>query len=55
MEDKEREKMILDLARRSALSESVRLAAEICEGGPVAVRAAIRAVEEPRETVENNM
>jgi methylglutaconyl-CoA hydratase len=55
MEDKEREKMILDLARRSALSESVRLATEICEGGPVAVRAAIRAVEEPRETVENNM
>src|SRR3569833_1480471 len=55
MEDKEREKVVLDLARRSALSEAVRLASEICEGGPVAVRAAIRAVEEPRETVENDM
>jgi methylglutaconyl-CoA hydratase len=55
MEEKEREKMVLDLARRSALSEAVRLASEICEGGPVAVRAAIRAVEEPREAVENSM
>lgn len=55
MEDKEREKMVLDLARRGALSEAVRLASEICEGGPVAIRAALRAVEEPRETVENNM
>ncbi|KAK4122023.1 ClpP/crotonase [Parathielavia appendiculata] len=55
MEDKEREKMVLDLARRSALSEAIRLASEICEGGPVAVRAAIKAVEEPRETVENSM
>lgn len=55
MEDKEREKMVLDLARRGALSEAVRLASEICEGGPVAIRAALRAVEEPRETVENSM
>ncbi|KAH6847652.1 ClpP/crotonase-like domain-containing protein [Chaetomium sp. MPI-CAGE-AT-0009] len=55
MEDTEREKVVLDLARRSALSEAVRLAGEICEGGPVAVRAAIRAVEEPSEAVENDM
>jgi methylglutaconyl-CoA hydratase len=55
MEDKEREKVVLDVARRSALSEAVRLAGEICEGGPVAVRAALRAVEEPREAVENDM
>jgi len=55
MEDKEREKVVLEVARRSALSEAVRLASEICEGGPVAVRAAIRAVEEPRELVENEM
>ncbi|KAH6615896.1 ClpP/crotonase-like domain-containing protein [Chaetomium sp. MPI-SDFR-AT-0129] len=55
MEEKERDKMVLDLARKSALSEAVRLAGQICEGGPIAVRAAIRAVEEPRELVENNM
>ncbi|KAK4235470.1 mitochondrial methylglutaconyl-CoA hydratase [Achaetomium macrosporum] len=55
LEDKEREKRVLDMARRLALSEAVRLASEICEGGPIAIRAAIRAVEEPREAVENNM
>ena len=55
LEGKEREKVILTAARRAALSEAVRLAGEICEGGPVAVRAGIRAVEEPREEVENNM
>ncbi|GAB1317854.1 Enoyl-CoA isomerase/hydratase fer4 [Madurella fahalii] len=55
LEEKERDKMVMDLARRSALSEAVRLASEISEGGPVAVRAALRAVEEPREAVENNM
>ncbi|KAI0005597.1 ClpP/crotonase [Xylariaceae sp. FL0662B] len=42
-------------ARRAALAEAVRLAAEICEGGPVAVRAALRAVAAPREDVENAM
>jgi methylglutaconyl-CoA hydratase len=55
MGEKEREAVVLGLARRSALSEAVRLAGEICEGGPVAVRAAIRAVEEPSEVVENEM
>ena len=50
--EKERDGAVLDMARRLALSEAVRLAGEICEGGPVAVRAAIRAVEEPREAVE---
>ncbi len=55
MGEKEREGMILGLARRGALSEAVRLAGEICEGGPVAVRAALRAVQEPREEVENAM
>jgi methylglutaconyl-CoA hydratase len=53
--EKERDRVILDLARRTALSEAVRLANEISEGGPIAVRAALRAVEEPRETVENSM
>ncbi len=55
MESKEREGLVLGLARRAALSEAVRLAGEICEGGPVAVRAGIRAVEEPREEVEGSM
>lgn len=55
LEETERDRMVMDLARRSALSEAVRLASEIAEGGPIAVRAALRAVEEPRETVENSM
>ncbi|KAI1505036.1 ClpP/crotonase-like domain-containing protein [Biscogniauxia marginata] len=42
-------------ARRAALSEAVRLATEICEGGPVAVRAALQAVGWAREDVENAM
>ncbi|KAK0610004.1 ClpP/crotonase-like domain-containing protein [Bombardia bombarda] len=42
-------------ARRVVLSEAVRLAGECCEGGPVAVRAALRAVEEAREEVEVRM
>lgn len=37
---------IASTARRAALSEAVRLAQEICEGGPVAVRAALAAVGE---------
>ena len=35
---------ILQVARKAALSEGVRLAQEICEGGPVAIRAALQAV-----------
>ncbi len=46
---------LLNLARRAALSEAVRLAEEICEGGPVAVRAALQAVQYPAEEVENQM
>lgn len=55
MEAAEREKEVLAMARRAALSEAVRLAGEICEGGPIAVRAALKAVEDPREEVENKM
>lgn len=40
---------------RAALSEAVRLATEICEGGPVAVRAALEAVAWAREEKENEM
>lgn len=32
-------------ARRRALDEAVRLAREICEGGPIAIKAALAAVE----------
>lgn len=55
MEQEPRDKMVLSLARRTALSEAVRLAQEICEGGPVAIRAALKAVQEPSEMVENDM
>ncbi|KAJ0117376.1 methylglutaconylhydratase [Diaporthe amygdali] len=53
--DKEAAEKVLSLARRDALSEAVRLATEICEGGPVAVRAALQAVQRPHEEVENAM
>lgn len=46
---------MLERARRGALAEAVRLATEICEGGPVAVRSALRAVGWAREEVENQM
>lgn len=46
-------KISLETARRSALSEAVRVAQEICEGAPIAVRAALRAVQEPSESMEN--
>jgi methylglutaconyl-CoA hydratase len=55
MEVAERDVEVLAMARRAALSEAVRLAGEICEGGPIAVRAALKAVEDPREEVENKM
>ncbi|UNI17460.1 Methylglutaconyl-CoA hydratase [Purpureocillium takamizusanense] len=46
---------ILQVARRAALSEAVRLAQEICEGGPVAVRAALQAVAWARPEKEAEM
>jgi len=55
MSEEERGKKFLDTARRAALSEAVRLAQEICEGGPIAIRAALRAVEQPSEERENAM
>ena len=54
-EEGEKKEGILERARRGALSEAVRLATEICEGGPVAVRSALRAVGFAREEVENKM
>lgn len=46
---------ILQTARKSALSEAVRLAQEICEGGPIAIRAGLQAVAWAREEKENEM
>jgi len=52
---KSRERAVLNTARRAVLGEAVRLAEEICEGGPVAIRAALQAVQNPVEIVENKM
>lgn len=46
---------ILHVARRTALAEAVRLAQEICEGGPVAIRAGLQAVAWARQEKENEM
>jgi len=46
---------VLTSARRAALSEAVRFAQEICEGGPVAIRAGLEAVAWAREEKENEM
>ncbi|KAJ6440989.1 enoyl-CoA hydratase/isomerase [Purpureocillium lavendulum] len=46
---------ILQVARKAALSEGVRLAQEICEGGPVAIRAALQAVAWARPEKEAEM
>ncbi|EFX01296.1 mitochondrial methylglutaconyl-hydratase [Grosmannia clavigera kw1407] len=54
-DEKESQQKVLETARRAALSEAVRLAEEICSGGPVAVRAALQAVQYPTEAVENAM
>ncbi|KAK7728252.1 hypothetical protein SLS63_006700 [Diaporthe eres] len=53
--DKATADQILSSARRDVLSEAVRLATEISEGGPVATRAALQAVQRPHEEVENAM
>ena len=46
---------ILEEARKAALSEAVRMAQEICEGGPIAIRAGLEAVAWAREEMENKM
>lgn len=53
--DKEVAVKISQMAGKAALSEAVRLAMEICQGGPIAVRAALQAVQRPHESVENAM
>lgn len=54
-EEGEDEKATLKRAGEEVLREAVRLAGEICEGGPVAIRSALRAVGWAREEVENQM
>ncbi|KAK3312768.1 ClpP/crotonase-like domain-containing protein [Apodospora peruviana] len=54
-DETERSRIELSRGREAVLSEAVRMAFEICEGGPVAVRAALRAVENPREETEIQM
>ncbi|KAK2595401.1 hypothetical protein QQS21_006875 [Conoideocrella luteorostrata] len=51
----ERDTDVLQVARKSTLAEAVRLAQEICEGGPVAVRAGLQAVAWARQEKENEM
>lgn len=46
---------LLAVARRKVLVEAIRLSEEICEGGPVAVRATIQALKEPGEKTEKAM
>ncbi|CAM1504285.1 Fc.00g018760.m01.CDS01 [Cosmosporella sp. VM-42] len=46
---------MLEVARKAALSEAVRMAQEICEGGPIAIRAGLEAVAWAREEMENKM
>ncbi|KAK7703079.1 hypothetical protein SLS64_009350 [Diaporthe eres] len=49
------ESTLQGVARRKVLVEAIRLSEEICEGGPVAVRATIQALKEPGEKTEKAM
>jgi methylglutaconyl-CoA hydratase len=55
-EGKEEEKgELMTRAKEEVLREAVRLAGEICDGGPVAIRSALKAVGYAREENENEM
>lgn len=54
-EDGKTKEDLLQLASKSALSEAVRFAQEICEGGPIAIRAALQAVQWARPDKEVEM
>lgn len=55
-EGKEEDKAeLMRKANDTALRTAVLLAAEICEGAPTAIRAALQAVGHAREEVENQM
>jgi methylglutaconyl-CoA hydratase len=54
-EGDEAQKALLKRANDEVLKEAIKLAADICNGAPVAVRSALKAVGWAREEVENEM
>lgn len=46
---------VTPIARRKVLIDAIRLTEEICEGAPVAVRAALQALKDPGEKSESLM
>lgn len=55
LEVEEQQKDLMKRANDDCLRQAIILAHEICEGGPIAVRAALKAVGWAREDVENEM
>lgn len=51
----EAQKDLLKRANDEVLKEAVKLAADICTGGPIAIRSALNAVNWATEDVENSM
>lgn len=54
-EGDEAQKELQKRANDEVLKEAIKLAADICNGGPVAIRSALKAVSSPAEEVENKM
>ena len=54
-EGEEHKKELMTRSKDEVLSAAVKLAGEICQGGPIAVRSALQAVTYAREEVENKM
>lgn len=54
-EGDEAQKKLLKRANDEVLKEAIKLAADICNGAPIAVRSALKAVMWAREEVENSM
>ena len=51
----EEEDTLEERGRKDVLSAAVNMAHEICDGGPIAIRAALQAVNWANEDVENSM
>jgi methylglutaconyl-CoA hydratase len=54
-EGEEAQKELQKRANNEVLKEAIKLAADICNGGPVAIRSALKAVSWAKEEVENRM
>ncbi|KAH7395648.1 putative methylglutaconyl-CoA hydratase [Cadophora sp. MPI-SDFR-AT-0126] len=54
-EGEEHKKELMTRSKDEVLSAAVKLAGEICQGGPIAIRSALQAVTYAREEVENKM